>query len=140
MQTRLARFAACVLTGSIAAFLTGCTKPNSQPSVSPIPPISSPSPSRTVSPTPSAEELNLRRAERAVDRFWRVIDRLSADTDSDLTELTTVSRGSVAAQWARNINQARYNRVRSTGNAVVRDAVAKRSKKQTSFESPPVLT
>ena len=140
MQTRLTRFAACVLTGSIAAFLTGCTEPNSQPSVSPIPPISSPSPSRTVSPTPSAEELNLRRAERAVDRFWRVIDRLSADTDSDLTELTTVSRGSVAAQWARNINQARYNRVRSTGNAVVRDAVAKRSKKQTSFESPPVLT
>ena len=133
MQTRLARFAACVLTGSIAAFLTGCTKPNSQPSVSPIPPISSPSPSRTVSPTPSAEELNLRRAERAVDRFWRVIDRLSADTDSDLTELTTVSRGSVAAQWARNINQARYNRVRSTGNAVVRDAVAKRSKKQNIF-------
>jgi len=35
VQTRLTRFAACVLTGSIAAFLTGCTEPNSQPSVSP---------------------------------------------------------------------------------------------------------
>jgi hypothetical protein len=133
VQTRLARFAACVLTGSIAAFLTGCTEPNSQSGVSPISPTSSPSPSRTGSPTPSAEELNLRRAERAVARFWRVIDRLSADTDSDLTELTTVSRGPVAAQWARNISQSRYDRVRSTGNVVVRDAMAKRSKKESMF-------
>jgi hypothetical protein len=90
-------------------------------------------PSRTDSPSPSAKELNLRKAERAVVRFWRVIDRLSADPDSDLTELTTVSRGSVAAQWAKNINQDRYNRVRSSGNVVVRDAVAKRSKKRDMF-------
>jgi hypothetical protein len=50
-----------------------------------------------------------------------------------LTELTTVSRGSVAAQWARNINQDRYARVRSNGSVVVRDAMAKRSKKRNMF-------
>ena len=48
--------------------------------------------------------------------------------DSDLTELTTVSRGSVAAQWANNISQDRHNRVRSSGNVVIRDAMAKRVK------------
>jgi hypothetical protein len=77
--------------------------------------------------------MNLRKAERAVSRFWRVIDRLSADPDSDLTELTTVARGPVAAQWARNINQDRYDRLRSTGNVRVRDAMAKRSKKRNMF-------
>jgi hypothetical protein len=64
----------------------------------------------------------------AVVCFWRVIDRLSADPDLDLTELTTVSRGSVAAQWANNTNQDRYNRVRSSGNVVLRDAMTKRVK------------
>jgi hypothetical protein len=39
----------------------------------------------------------------------------------------------VAAQWAKNINQDRYNRVRSSGNVVVRDAIAKRSKKRDMF-------
>jgi hypothetical protein len=70
-----------------------------------------------------------------VVRFWRVIDRLSADPDSDLTELTTVSRGSVPAQWANNINQDRHNRVRSSGNVVIRDAMAKDM-----FRSRPVST
>jgi hypothetical protein len=47
--------------------------------------------------------------------------------------LTTVSRGPVAAQWARNINQDRYNNVRSSGNVVVSGAAAKRSKKPNVF-------
>jgi len=74
------------------------------------------------------EELNLRKAEGAVARFWRVINRLSADPDSDLTELTTVSRGSVAAQWAKNINQYRFDQVKAEGRVVVRDVMAKQSK------------
>jgi hypothetical protein len=85
-------------------------------------------PSRTASPSPSAEDLNLHKAELAVCRFWRVIDRLSADPDSDLTELTTVARGSVAAQWARNINQYRFDEVRAEGRVAVRDVVAKQPK------------
>ena len=99
------RLVGCVLTMSVAAGLTSCTEPEPQPIPSPTPTVSTPSPIRSTSPNPSAEELDLRGAEQAVSRFWRVIDRLSADPESDLTELTTVSRGSVAAQWARNINQ-----------------------------------
>ena len=112
MQTGLGRFAECVLALSLVAGLVSCSEPDPQPSISVTPVASSPAPSRTASPTPSADEQNLREAERAVFRFWRVIDRLSADPDSDLTQLTTVSRGSVAAQWARNINQYSFDRVR----------------------------
>jgi hypothetical protein len=48
-----------------------------------------------------------------VARFWRVIDRQSADPDS-----TTVSRGSVAAQWARNINQCRFDQAKAERHVV----------------------
>jgi hypothetical protein len=130
---RLGLFVECVLAALVVACLAGCSNPGPQPSPLPTPVASPVTPSRTASPSSSAEEPNLRKAERAVHRFWRVIDRLSADPDSNLTELTTVSRGSVAAQWAKNINQDRYDRVRSTGNVVVRDAMAKRSKKRNVF-------
>ena len=133
MQTRLGSFVECVLTAVFAVCVASCSNPGPQPNPLPTQVASPLVPSRTDSPSPSAKELNLRKAERAVVRFWRVIDRLSADPNSDLTKLTTVSRGSVAAQWAKNINQDRYNRVRSSGNVVVRDAVAKRSKKRDMF-------
>jgi hypothetical protein len=112
----------------VVALLAGCTESDSRPNPSPGAIASSSAPSKTASPTPSAEALNLRRAERAVARFWRVIDRLSADPDSDLTELTTVSRGSVAAQWAKNINQYRFDQVKAEGRVVVRDVMAQQSK------------
>jgi ribosomal protein L24 len=63
-----------------------------------------------------------------------VIDRLSADPESDLTELTTVSRGSVAAQWARNINQYRYDLVITKGRVAVRDASANQTKDDDLFK------
>jgi hypothetical protein len=129
VQTGLGRIAECVLTLSLVG-LASCSGPDPQPSISVTPVVSSPAPSRTAAPTPSADELKeLREAERAVSRFWGVIDRLSADPDSDLTELTTVSRGSVAAQWSRNINQYRFDRVKAEGRVDVRDVVAKQSKK-----------
>jgi len=134
VQTRLGLFVECVLTVILVVCLASCSNPG--PQRNPLPtPVASPVvvPSRIASPSPSAEQVSLRKAERAVHRFWRVIDRLSADPDSDLTELTTVSRGSVAAQWAKNINQDRYDRVRSAGNVVVRDGMAKRSKKRNTF-------
>ena len=134
MKTGLGRFAVSVVTAVLAAGLVSCSEPDPQPRISVTPVVSSPASSRTASPTPSADEQNLREAERAVSRFWSVIDRLSADPDSDLTELTTVSRGSVAAQWARNINKDRYDRVRSTGNVVVRNATAKLSKQRNVFD------
>ena len=129
------RLVGCVLTMSIAAGLVSCSEPHPQPSPSPPPTSSSPSPSRTpTSSTPSVEELDLRAAEQAVSRFWGVIDRLSADPDTDLTELTTVSRGPVAAQWARNINQYRYDQVTTKGRVAVRDASANQTKDDDLFK------
>jgi hypothetical protein len=115
MQTRLGSLVECVLTAVLVACFASCSNPGPQPTPLPSPVASSVVPSRTDSPSPSAEEPNLRKAQRAVVRFWRVIDRLSADPDADLTELTTVSRGSVAAQWARNINQYRFDEVKAEG-------------------------
>jgi hypothetical protein len=133
VQTRLGSFVECVLTAVLVVCFASCSNPGRQPNPLPAQVSSPVVPSTTALPSPSAEQLKLHKAEGAVVRFWRVIDRLSADPDSDLTELTTVARGSVAAQWANNINQDRYNRVRSSGNVVVRDAMAKRSKKQHVF-------
>jgi hypothetical protein len=104
VQTRLGSSIECVLTAVLVVCFASCGNPGPQPNPLPTPVASSVVPSRTSSSSPSAEDLKLHKAEGAVYRFWRVIDRLSADPNSDLTELTTVSRGSVAAQWARNIN------------------------------------
>ena len=87
MQTRLGSFVECVLTAVLVVCLASCSNPGPQPNPLPTQVASPVVPSRTASPSPSAEELKLRKAERAVYRFWRVIDRLSADPDSDLTEL-----------------------------------------------------
>jgi hypothetical protein len=133
VQTRLGSFVECVLTAVFAVCVASCSNPGPQPNPLPTQVASPLVPSKTGSPSPSAEELKLHKAEQAVHRLWRVIDRLSADPDLNLTELTTVSRGSVAAQWAKNINQDRYDRIRSTGSVVVRDAMAKRSKKRNVF-------
>jgi hypothetical protein len=134
VQTGLGRFAECVLALSLVAGLGSCSEADSQPGISVTPVASSPAPSRTAAPTPSADEQNVREAEAAVFRFWRVIDRLSSDPDSDLTQLTTVSRGSVAAQWSRNINQYRFDRVKAEGRVDVREVVAKQSKKDNLYK------
>jgi len=133
VQTGLGRFAECVLTLSLVG-LASCSEPDPQPSISVTPVASSAAPSKPASPTPSADEQNLREAEAAISRFWRVIDRLSSDPDSNLTQLTTVSRGSVAAQWSRNINQYRFDRVKAEGRVDVREVVAKQSKKDNLYK------
>jgi hypothetical protein len=62
----------CVLTAVLVICLTGCSNPGSEPSPLPTPVGSPVVPSRTASPSPSGAELKLRKAERAVFRFWRV--------------------------------------------------------------------
>ena len=128
MQTRLGLPLECVLTAVLVVCLANCSNPDPQPNPLPAQVASPLVPSRTASASPSAEELQLHKAEGAVYRFWRVIDELSADPNSDLTRLTTVSRGSVAAQWARNINQYRFDGVKAEGRVAVRDVVAKQTK------------
>ena len=127
VQTRLGLFIECVLTAVVVVCLAGCSNPGHPPNPLPTP-VGSPVPSGTASASPSGEEVDLRKAERAVYRFWRVIDRLSADPGSDLTELTTVSRGPVTAQWAKNINQYRFDEIKAEGRVAVRDVMSKQSK------------
>jgi hypothetical protein len=128
VQTRLGSFVECVLTAALAVCFASCSNPGPQPNPLPTQVASPLVSSRTASPSPSAEELKLHKAERAVYRFWSVIDRLSADPNSDLTRLTTVSRGAVAAQWAKNINQYRFDEVKAEGRVAVRDVMAKQTK------------
>jgi hypothetical protein len=128
VQTQLGSFVECVATAVVVVCFASCSNPGPQSNPLPTPVASPVVPSRTGSPSPSPEEVNLRKAERAVHRFWRVIDRLSADPSSDLTVLTTVSRGTVAAQWARNINQYRFDQVTAEGRVAVRDVMARQSK------------
>ena len=61
----------------------------SLPSLSPTPTPASPSPA---DPSEAA-------ARAAVVRFWKVLDRLSADPKSSLTDIFTVARGVVADQY-----------------------------------------
>jgi hypothetical protein len=129
VQTRLGSFVECVLTAALAVCFASCSNAGPQPNPLPTPVASPVAPPKTDSPSPSAEELKLHKAEGAVYRFWRVIDRLSADPNSDLTKLTTVSRGSVAAQWARNINQYRFDEVKAEGRVAVRDVMARQTTK-----------
>jgi hypothetical protein len=128
VQTRLGSVVECVLTAVLVVCFASCSNPGHPPNPLPTPVASPVVPSRTASPSPSEEDVNLRKAEGAVYRFWRVIDRLSADPNTDLTELTTVSRGSAAAQWARNINQYRFDEVKAEGRVAVRAVVAKQTK------------
>jgi hypothetical protein len=125
---RLGSFVEGVLTAVLVACFASCSSPGPQPNPLPTQVASPVAPRKTASHSPSAEELKLHKAEGAVYRFWRVIDRLSAEPNSDLTKLTTVSRGSVAAQWARNINQYRFEEVKAEGRVAVRDVVAKQTK------------
>jgi hypothetical protein len=108
VRTRLGSVVECVVTAVLVVCLACCSSPGHQPNPLPTQVASPLIPSRTATPSPAADELNLRKAEWAVVRFWRVVDRLSADPDSDLTELTTVSRGSVAATHFEESNRIRF--------------------------------
>lgn len=127
---------AFLLTLFLVVATSSCTTgPPQEPTQ---PPTTGPSPSASVNPSatpspggnspssasPSEKWID---AEQAVVRFWRVVDRLSADPNSRLEDLTTVSRGSAAAQWRQNINDYRFQRVKQTGNVLVINPSATRS-------------
>lgn len=103
---------------------------DTQPPPATTPP-SLPSPTPTPTPTsPSATDPSEGAAQAAVVHFWKVLDRLSADPKSSLTEIFTVARGEVADQYIRDITQDRVNHVHQVGSVVVEDLAAKRLDKQ----------
>ena len=66
MQTRLGSFVECVLTAVLVVCVASCSNPGPQPNPLPTQVASPVVPSTTASPSPSAEELKLHKAEGAV--------------------------------------------------------------------------
>lgn len=132
---RRLRIAAPIIV--VVCSVAGCTQSRlvePSPPMNTASPVASPSPSPSPSPSlttskSSPAEPKLKAAESAVVRFWRVIDRLSVDPTLKLEELTTVSRGTAAAQWRQNIREYRYERLEQTGRVVVINPKAKPSAK-----------
>ena len=123
------------LAVSLASGLSSCTRSDAvQPPILPSsPPATVVAPTPDSGPPPSStpsSDPNATGAKSAVVQFWRVIDRLSSDTEAKLEVLTTVARGSAAAQWRQNIKDYRYERLRQIGRVVVLDPVAKPSPKK----------
>ena len=91
---------------------------------------SSPSPSPTpTTASPSPADPSEAAAQAAVVRFWKVLDRLSADPTSDLTDIFTVARGEVADQYIQDITQDRVDQVHQVGAVSVEDLSAQRLKR-----------
>ena len=123
MGSWLCRAVCCVLILTV----TGCTGGEPRPSASPTSAATTaPSPVASESPTPSDTNPELRQAEQAVVRFWGVIDRFRRSR-ADITDLQLVARGRVATQWARNLNQYRYDGVRTKGEGEVLDPRGRRA-------------
>jgi hypothetical protein len=116
VQTGLSRFAGCVLALSLVAGLVSCSEPDTQPSIAVTPVASSSATSRTPSPTPSADEQNLREAERAVFQFWRYRSQVGGPRlRSDRAHDGFARYG--GGQLARKINQYRFDGVKGRGSA-----------------------
>ena len=117
-------------------WLAACTggpgeTPTPPVTASPSPPLLSPTPPPT---SPSPVDPSEAAAQAAVVRFWKVLDRLSADPKSNLTDIFTVARGEVADQYIQNITEYRADRVRQVGSVAVETLSAERLSKRNRYE------
>ena len=106
-----------VLAMAAVLMSAGCSRDSNASSPTPSPPSptvsATPTPSASPSPTPST--VSERAAVDGVIHFLDVLDKLSADPESDLDELNTVATGNALAQWQRNIMQYRIDGWRQVG-------------------------
>jgi len=102
-------------TVAAACLLGGCTPEGgaSPPATTPssVQSSSSTTPTVSITPTPSAEE----QAADAVVRFWAELDRVSADPNIPLSELTSVAGDQALRQWQVVMTQERGQGHRSVG-------------------------
>jgi len=98
----------------------GCSRDSdsaAQTPSTPSPAISAtPTPSASPSPTPST--VSERAAVDGIVRYLEVLDRLSADPESDLQELNTVASGDALAQWQFNLSRYRADGWRQVGQQI----------------------
>jgi hypothetical protein len=139
MQMKRFEWRSRVFLGLLAPGLlcvTGCAGGSGETQ---LPPVPAPSAVTTASPTPTLTASAPRdpsgvAAQAAVKRFWRVLDRLSADPRSSLTDIFTVSRGQVADQYIRNITQYRVDRVHQVGSVSVEPLSSIRQSKRDRYK------
>ena len=84
----------------------------------------------TATPTPSSTSLSpaeqdVKDAERAIPRFWGVVDALSSDPSASLDKLTVVSREPAIATWRQLLTKHRVMQVKQIGHTTVASAIAK---------------
>src|SRR4051812_34902640 len=115
------------------AACTGGPGETELPPATATPGLSSPSPTPTPT-SPSPADPAEAAAEAAVVRFWKVLDRLSADPKSSLTDIFTVARGEVADQYIQNITDYRADRVRQVGSVTVETLSAERLSKRSRYQ------
>ena len=111
-----------------ALALSACTG-TSQPAQTTTGPAPSPSASTSTTVAPSTtslspQELEAKAAEAAVVKFWRVVDELSADPNTSLDKLATVSRGTSIDTWAQLLTDSRARQYRSIGATTIASVVA----------------
>lgn len=105
---------------------TPSTSPSSPPATS-----STPTPSQTPSSSPTSQaDKDKQGASKVVIVFHSMLDKLSSNPKSNLTELDTVARDSSYLTWGRQIRVNREKHIRQTGKSVVRIDKVVRSKKQ----------
>ena len=80
------------------------------------------------SATPSPAEQDAKEAERAIPRFWAVVDALSTDPSASLDKLAVVSREPTIATWRQLLTSRRVKQVKQAGHTTVASAVAKPGK------------
>lgn len=137
-MSRLRRWQQPLLGPLVPALLclTACGAGTGETQLPPATPLSSPSPT-SAAPSPTASspsDPSKAAAQAAVVRFWRVLDRLSADPKSSLTEIFTVARGQVADQYIQNVTQYRADRVHQVGAVEVEDLSAERLSRRNRYQ------
>lgn len=116
---------ACVVT------LAGCKSEEIPPTATPTSssPRSSPEASTTSStPTPSKpltpDQQDLRSAEEAVSKYWRVLDGAASNPNQSLNTLATVARSQALAQWQTTLTTDRAQGLTQVGLSTVKDVEA----------------
>ena len=86
--------------------------------------------SSTTTPTPSSMSLSpaeqdAKDAERAIPRFWTVVDALSIDPSASLDKLAVVSREPTISTWRQLLTSHRVKQLKQIGHTTVATASAK---------------
>ncbi len=118
-NSKTSRTMRVVLAATAALAVAGCSGGSGAPA-SPTPsatasPSISTTPTPPASPSPTPSSVSEVAAVDAVVRFQEVLDRLSADPESDLTELNLVASGQSLLQWQSILMQYRAEGWRQVG-------------------------